>query len=172
MFAQVINGIIIQLIAAGSEFTYDGVTYPANWITLATPEELAQLGIVDVVYGSAPSDQYYWVSQDAPVYNEQTNQVDINFTATPKDLASVQSTALNQVNSNAYSTLLPSDWMVVQQIENGTPVPADWGTWRQSVRNTTKTAVDAINAATNVDEVQTAVNNCVFLPDPNNPNQE
>ena len=172
MFAQVINGIIIQLIAAGSEFTYEDVTYPSNWIQLATPEELTQLGIVDVVYGAALSDQYYWVSADAPVYNEQTNQVDINFTCTPKELSSVQSTATRQLNSKAYSTLLPSDWMVVQQIENGTQVPAEWNAWRQSVRNTTKIAVDAVAAATTVDEVQTAVNNCVFLPDPNAPTQE
>jgi len=172
MFAQVINGIIIQLIAAGSEFTYEDVTYPSNWIQLATPEEKAQLGIVDVVYGTALNDQYYWVSADAPVYNEQTNQVDINFTCTAKDLPGVQSTATSQVNSQAYSTLLPSDWMVVQQIENGTQVPAEWNAWRQSVRNTTKTAVDAIAAATNVDQVALAVDNCKFLPDPNAPTQE
>ena len=166
MFAQVINGIIIQLIQAGVQWEYDGVTYPGNWIQLAGPGELADLGIVDVVYGQRPNDTYYWVTQEAPVYNAGTNQVDVNFTATPKDLANVQVTAVSTVNTSAYNTLLPSDWMVVRQVEDGTQIPANWNAWRQSVRIVASNTANAINDSANVANVELTMSTFSFPPSP------
>jgi hypothetical protein len=168
MFAQVINGIIIQLIQPGVQWTYQDVTYPGNWIQLAGPGELADLGIVDVVYGQRPNDTYYWVTQLDPVYNAGTNQVDINFTGTPKDLFTVQSSSVTSVKNQAYSILLPSDWMVVRKTEDGTPIEPVWNTWRQTIRNEAASAVAAITAATTVDQVA-AVFPVAWTPDPDTP---
>lgn len=90
MFAIVQNGIIMMLVPAGTAFTWDGVDYPANWCNLSSPADKAAIGMVDVVYGSEESGVYYWVTQSAPVYNAETNQVDINYTSTPKDLTQVK----------------------------------------------------------------------------------
>ena len=120
MFAIVQNGQVMLLVQAGTPFEWDGIFYPANWCNLSTPEEKAAIGMVDVVYGTQPNQTYYWVSEDAPVYNAQTNQVDINFTATPKDLTSVKTNAINQINATAYSLLFPTDWMVVKRSEEHT----------------------------------------------------
>jgi hypothetical protein len=166
MFAIVQNGQIMLLVQAGTPFTWNGVDYPANWCNLSSPEDKAAIGMVDVVYGQQPSDQYYWVTEDAPVYNAKTNQVDINFTATPKDLTSVKTNAINQINGTAYSLLFPTDWMVVKAVETSTTVPAAWNTWRQSVRNTATTAVNAVEGATNVDGVAAAVSAIVWPKDP------
>ena len=68
MFAIVVNGVIQMLVPAGTAFTWDGLQYSNNWCNLSSPEEKAAIGMVDVVYGSQPSDVYYWISQDAPVY--------------------------------------------------------------------------------------------------------
>jgi hypothetical protein len=106
------------------------------------------------------------VTQDEPVYNAETNQVDINYTSTPQDLVSVKSNSVSQVNSTAYATLLPTDWMVVKGIETGTPVPPAWNTWRESIRTTAASAVTAINAATDVAEVETVMQNLVWPLDP------
>lgn len=169
MFAIVQNGQIVQLIAPGTAFELDGVSYPANWCNLSTPEEKAAIGMVDVVYGPAPSDQYYWVSQDAPYYDARTNEVYINFTATPKDLAELQSQQVTATNQAAYNILQPSDWMVVRATETGTdPVPADWNTWRQAIRVQAADQNAAINACTTVEQLA-ALPSVNWLPSPDQP---
>ena len=166
MFAIVQNGQVMLLVQAGTSFKWDGVQYPSNWCNLSTPEEKAAIGMVDVVYGTQPNQTYYWVSEDAPVYNAQTNQVDINFTTTPKDLTSVKTNAINQINATAYSLLFPTDWMVVKATETSTSVPPAWNSWRQSVRNTATTAVNSVEGATDVDAVANAVSSIVWPKDP------
>jgi len=162
MFAIVQNGIIMLLVQPGVPFEWDGNFYPANWCNVSTPEEKASIGMVDVVYGTQANDQYYWVSEDAPVYNAETNQVDINYTNTPKDLTGVKTSSVQQINSTAYSILLPTDWMVVKAVETSTTVPADWNTWRESIRTTAATATTAIDSAADVDAVETIMQNIVW----------
>lgn len=166
MFAIVQDGIIMLLIQAGTAFEWGGNFYPSNWCNLSTPEEKAAIGMVDVVYGQQANSAYYWVAQDEPVYNAETNQVDINYTSTPKDLVNVKTNSATQINSSAYSILLPTDWMVVKSFETGDPIPAAWNTWRQSIRTTAQDAVTAINAATNVAQVETIMQNVVWPLDP------
>ena len=132
MFAIISNGIIALLVPAGTAFTWAGIQYANNWCNLSSPEEKAAIGMVDVVYGQYPNDQYYWVSQDAPVYADGV--VTINYTATPKDLAQCQTNAVNATNAAAYSILLPTDWMVVKAVETGGTVDPAWNTWRQDIR--------------------------------------
>jgi len=166
MFAIVQNGIIQLLIPAGSQFTWNGIDYPPNWVNLSSPEEKSAIGMVDVVYGQPVNDQYYWVQQDAPVYNSATNQVDINFTSTPKDLTSVKTNAFNTINSTAYSILFPSDWMVVKGIETSTPVNFDWNSWRASIRATADSTRTAVTGAADVDAVQTIMSNIQWAKSP------
>lgn len=166
MFAIVQNGIIMLLVQPGVAFEWDGNFYPANWCNVSTPQEKAAIGMVDVVYGSQANDQYYYVSQNAPVYNAQTNQVDITFTNTPKDLTGVKTSSIQQVNNTAYSILLPTDWMVVKAVETSTTVPAAWNTWRQSVRTVATSTVNSIEAAADVDAVATVMQNIVWPKDP------
>jgi hypothetical protein len=151
MFAIVQNSIIMMLVPAGTAFTWDGVQYPANWCNLSSPEEKAAIGMVDVVYGAYPNDTYDWVSQDAPVYADGV--VTINYTATPKDLFMLQNNAVTAMQQAAYSILLPSDWRVVKGYETKTVIPADWDTWRQTIRTQCETQVAAITACTTVDEL-------------------
>jgi hypothetical protein len=162
MFATVQDGIIMLLVQPGVPFEWDGVFYPANWTNLSTPEDKAAIGMVDVVYGQQANDQYYWVSQNEPVYNAETNQVDINFTNTPKDLTTVKTSSVQQINSTAYSILLPTDWMVVKAVETSTTVPADWNTWRESIRTTAATATTAIDSAADVDAVAAIMQSVVW----------
>jgi hypothetical protein len=166
MFAYVLYGVFQYFIPAGTAFEIDGVQYPANWLNLSTPEEKASLGIVDVVYGDYPNDQYYWVTQDAPVY--ANGVVTVDYTATPKDLFECQSNAVNATNSAAYSILLPSDWMVVKGIETGTTVPPAWNSWRQTIRTQASDYVKAITACTTVDQLA-KLPPIVWTPDPDHP---
>ena len=151
MFAIISNGIIAMFVPAGTAFTWDSVQYPANWCNLSTPEEKAAIGMVDVVYGQYPNDQYYWVSQDAPVYTG--TDVEINYTATPKDLTTCQTSAVNATNAAAYSILLPTDWMVTKATETKSAVPTTWNDWREVIRVQAKDQKAAIAACKSVDEL-------------------
>jgi len=166
MFAIISNGVIALLVPAGTAFTWADINYPANWCNLSSPEEKAAIGMVDVIYGTPANDQYYWISQDAPVYNGTV--VEINYTATPKDLAQCKTSAVDATNAAAYSILLPSDWMVVKAIEtSGTVAPA-WNTWRQTIRTQAADYITAINACTTVDQL-VALPSVQWAADPDQP---
>jgi hypothetical protein len=96
MFAIVQNNTITMLVPAGTAFELDGVQYPANWCNLSAPEDKAAIGMVDVIYGPAPSDTYYWVTQEAPAL--VNGQVVVNYTSTPKDLDQTKASAQAQID--------------------------------------------------------------------------
>jgi len=141
-----------QYINEGTAFEINGVQYPANWLNLSTPEEKVEIGLEEVIVTNQPAnDTYYWVS-------ETLSEATLTYTNTPKDLLSVKTTALNQINATAYSILLPTDWMVVKSVETSTPINASWNTWRQSIRTTALTATNAVEGASDVDAVASAMN--------------
>jgi hypothetical protein len=150
-----------QYIQEGTPFEINGVQYPANWLNLSTPEEKAEVGLEEVIATNQPANQtYYWVS-------ETLTGADLTYTNTPKDLLSVKTVALNQINATAYSILLPTDWMVVKSVETSTPINASWNTWRQSIRNTALNATNAVESAADVDAVAAAM----VITWPKDPNQ-
>ena len=164
MFAIISNGVIAMFVQAGTAFEWDGIQYPNNWCNLSTPEEKTAIGMVDVVYGAYPNDTYYWVSQDAPVYTGTV--VEINYTATPKDLFTLQNNAVTAVQQQAYSILLPSDWRVVKGYETKSAIPTDWNTWRQEIRTQCDAQIIAITNCTTVAELA-ALPPVTWAHDPN-----
>ena len=162
MFYSTTDG---QYIQEGTQFTIDGVEYPSNWLNLSTPEEKAEIGLEEVIATNSPaSDVYYWVSTEL-------NEASLTYINTPKDLDTVKSNAVSQINQTAYSLLLPSDWMVVKSVETNTPMSTDWNTWRQSIRTTADTSRTAVAGAVDVEEVQTIMSNITWSPDPNQPTE-
>jgi len=159
MFYSTTDG---QYIQEGQAFTIGDVQYPQNWLNLSTPEEKLAIGLEEVIATNSPkSDVYYWVSSTL-------DKATLTYTNTPKDLTTVKANAVLQVNAAAYSLLLPSDWMAVMASETGTPMDATWKAWRASIRAEALAATTAINAATDVDGVASAVN-VTWSPDPNQP---
>ena len=98
-------------------FKYNGFSYPANWLRLASAEEKAAVGITEVPDPIAYDGRFYW---DAGL---------------PKDLDDLKTEWDRRVNEIAYSLLSPSDWMVVRKQEIGTEIPAEWSTYRAAVRS-------------------------------------
>lgn len=157
MFAIVQNNQIQMLVQPGTAFTYNDIQYPANWCNLSTPEDKAAIGMVDVVYGPQANQIYYWVSEDAPVYDAQANVVNINFTSTPKDLDQTKASCVSQINATAYNILQPSDWRVVKATETSTPIDPTWNAYRQSVRSTADAARTAVTAAADMPAIEAAM---------------
>lgn len=148
-----------QYINVGTAFEIDGVQYPQNWLSLTSPQEKADIGLVEMVTsGIRQDDRFYWVSET------RSGNV-ITTTNTPKDLDMLKSQWSAQVKQTAYSILLQSDWMVTKALETSTPVPTAWSTYRAAVRSTTATAIAAINAAADVPSLMAAVQ----VTWPNNP---
>jgi hypothetical protein len=139
-------------------FEHDGVQYPANWLRLASPEDRAAIGIIEVVEQPRPDDRFYWVSQNP----------DGTWTAIPKDLAGLKVTWKAQFKQTAWTLLNPSDWLVVRKQEVGTAIPAEWSSYRDMVRATCEIVIaDAENAA-DIDAFITAVTSVVWPVSPDN----
>lgn len=159
MFAIVQNGIIKKLVEPTAGFELDGNFYPANWCQLASAEEKASIGMVEVVYGPRDSEEYYWITNEAPVYNAQTNQVVVLFTKQAKDLDSLKASSVSKVHNIVNGSLSSSDWMIVKAMETNTTVPTAWSTYRQAVRATGNSATAAIAGVTNVEELIAVMQN-------------
>ena len=110
-----------------TQFTVGDVTYPPNWLRLASPEDRAAIGITEVPDQPRPDDRFYWVS--GPDGNG-------NYTAIPKDLVDLKKIWGAQFKQTAYTMLLSSDWLVVRKQEVGTAIPAEWSSYRDMVRST------------------------------------
>lgn len=148
-----------QYINEGTAFEVDGVQYPANWLNLSTPEEKTALGLEEVVIvGERKDDRYYWIT-------EALSGATLTITNTPKDLETVRASCIAALKQTAYSLLAPSDWMVTRKIENGTPLPSDWATYREAVRLECEGSVVDANAATSVDEIAAIVPSWPVSPD-------
>ena len=157
MFYSTTDG---QYIQEGQAFTIDGNQYAANWLNLSTPEEKLAIGLEEVVATNQPAnDQYYWVSTEL-------NGPSLTYINTPKDLTTVKSNSLSQINNTAYTILQPSDWMVVKAFETSTPINPDWNTYRASIRATADSTRTAVTAASDVDAVATIMGNIQWAKSP------
>jgi hypothetical protein len=166
MFAYILNNTFQRFIPQGVAFKLNGKFYASDWLNLSTPAEKATLGIVDVVYGQRPNDKYYWVTELPPTYNAETKQVDVAYTSIAKDLVECVKQAVDAVNAQAYSILLPSDWMAVKAFETGSVVAEDWAAWRQEIRVQTSQAIADIESCTDV-EALAALPSVEWANDPN-----
>ena len=152
----ILDGKILPL---DTPFEHDGTSYPANWLRLASPEEREAIGITERPDYPRPDDRFYWVSENP----------DGTWDAIPKDLAGLKVTWTAQIKQTAYTLLLPSDWMIVRKVEEGTEVPPAWDAYRHSVRVKTADTVAALEAAADIDAFIAAVTNVDWPRDPNAP---
>lgn len=149
-----------QYINENTQFEIDGVTYPSVWLNQSTPEQKAELGLEEVIATNQPFNPvYYWTG-------EVLDKATLIYIGTPKNLDEVKLNAINQVDSSAYSILLPTDYVEARNLRNP-EYKLDWMLWRDSIRATAKETMTAINGAVNVDEVATIMANIVWPNDPN-----
>ncbi len=156
--------------------TYGDVNYPANVMSSWSNSELATIGVYPVVEDSTNyEDPSYYINTDETfTYYDSVSVGSTTYTdtvvgaygtATPMALndttnadgtvtPGLKSKAITTQNQQAYSTLEPSDCYVVRKSENGTAIPSDWDTWRESIRTTYQSQVTMINACTTVPELQ------------------
>jgi hypothetical protein len=114
----VLNG---KPLALDVPFEANGTLYPANWLRLASPAERAAIGITEQPDPPSYDQRFYW-------------GYTASGTLIPKDHTQLVSQWTDTTRSTANTLLAPTDWMVVREIDNGTPVPSGIRGWRQDVR--------------------------------------
>ena len=142
-------------------FSHDGVNYPANWLRLTTPAEKEAIGITEV---ADPVTSYY----DQLFYWGVGN---------PKDLDGLKTTWKEKTSATASSLLAPSDWYAIRKADTGAAIPAEWSTWRQSIRDAASAKQLTIDLQTDVSGLEAYIKTSTgaesdysFWPaDPNQP---
>ena len=125
----VLNGNPLPLDTA---FEANGTLYPANWLRLASPNERSAIGITEV-----PDPPYY----DQRFYWGYT----ASGTLIPKDHTQLVETWTDTTRQTANTLLAPTDWTIVREVDNGTPVSSGLKAWRQQVRYACEGKVVTIN---------------------------
>ena len=160
MFAIMKDGKIAQVIRPGVAFDIDGIQYPANWFYCSTIEDKDGIGAVDVIVEPRPDDRFYFVGEAPPVFADGV--VTMGFTVTPKDIVQLKTDMTKQINAVAYEMLRPTDYM---DSRPNYVAPADFLTWRESVRIVAQAAKKAIALCLTVDDL-VALPWVVWPPDP------
>ena len=156
MFAIISENKFVAFLLPNKDLRLGDKKYPSYFLDTATAEEKKALGIVDVVYGSKADDRYYWIVEQDPVY--ANGVVEVNYTATPKDLNGCKNLAISQVNQMVHAILLSTDFMDSRKAHDPEYVaPEVWIAWRSSVRAAAKQIKADINATKTVDELAAIV---------------
>jgi hypothetical protein len=117
-----------RLIAPDTAFTLFEIQYPANFLRLSTEEEKAAIGIEWVSPEPDYDQRFYWGPD------------------LPRDHTQLVEQWVSQTRTTAGTLLVPTDWMVIREADNGTAMDADTKALRQEIRLATGTKVTAIEA--------------------------
>ena len=134
----VLNGKPLALDVA---FEANDTLYPANWLRLASPEERTAIGITEVPDPPSPyyDQRFYW-------------GYTASGTLIPKDHGGLVSGWSDQTSQTAYTLLLPTDWQIVRQMDDGTRADPVIVAWRQNIRQATSEKINSIQSTTTTDE--------------------
>lgn len=137
-------------------FSHNGVNYPANWLRSSSLAEKQAIGIQEV-----PDPPFY----DARFYFGY----DYDGKLIPKDHAPLVIIWAEKTRQSANNLLSSSDWMIIREADNGTPVDTAWRAWRESIRLSVGEKVAAIEATTTTDELAAYITGLDYSAWPENP---
>ena len=175
MWARLESNTIVEILSRPKALQIGGTQYPSNIFSMWSNSELAAIGIVPVTIDSTNfKDKEYYINTDITYsYNVSSGKATGAYgTATAKAIADTLYTAQDEkdglgtegevkatglktshkesINSQAGSTLQPTDWMVVRAAEGGTAVPSGIKTKRAAVRTKANAMCTQIDAASDV----------------------
>jgi hypothetical protein len=126
-------------------FTLNQIQYPSNWLTLSTAEDRAERDIEGPLPEPAWYDQRWCWG-----YDEEGKLI-------WKDHAQLVTEYIGHVRANANAMLRETDWMIVREVDNLTPIPDDIKTSRQNIRILCNEKVNKIGITTTTPELATYV---------------
>lgn len=134
----------------GYPFEYNGATYPAS---TASSLLMEQLGLTLVEGDERPDSVYYVVSGQ---------NLDGTWNFSERSLDSIKTRFKNQTKARANNKLIPTDWYVLRNIEEGITsttgvIPNDVSAYRAAIRQVSRDRCVAIDACTSISEIQAVV---------------
>lgn len=137
-------------------FTHNEISYPANWLRLASPEERAAIGITEVADAESYDDRFYW-----GVGNPKQLE-DISTFPEGSDVSVVESKGLKshwiaQIKDTANKMMQPTDWMVWRAFERQVAIPEAVVLKRAAILAEANRLEEAIEACTTVAELADVV---------------
>ena len=137
----ILNG---KPLSPDSAFTHNGIQYPANWLRLSTLEQKEEIGITEAPDPAIWDQRFYWG------YDSDGNLI-------PKDHTQLTTQWSEQTRTTAGTLLAPTDWMIVRESDNETPVPLTIKTARQNIRLLCHQKISNIGITTTTPELATYV---------------
>lgn len=129
-----------QPLALDVAFESGGILYPSNWLRLATPDERTAAGITETADPLYYDQRFYWG------YDSEGNLI-------PKDHDQLVVQWVDQTRTTANTLLLPTDWMIVRESDNGTPANPETKVWREEIREACHAKVLVIEQTTTTTEL-------------------
>jgi hypothetical protein len=112
-----------------------GIERPANWLRLASPEERLAAGITEQPDPIPYDERFYWGRRE-------------DGSLIPKDHGDLVVLWQNTTRQTANTLLTPTDWQIIRESDNGTPVLSGVKEYRQSIREATGVKNAAISGTT------------------------
>jgi hypothetical protein len=161
-------------LAVDTAFTHNEISYPANWLRLASAEEKAAIGITEVPDPVRADDRFYWngdvslpkaledreeVDQDGnPMFVkvlDKTDPENPQMVDSDKPLITrgLKYQFIQQVKQTAGTILAQTDWMVIRKAERDVAIPTATVAYRASVVAKATELETSITAVTTVEEL-------------------
>jgi hypothetical protein len=140
----------------GVAFTLNEISYPANWLNLATEEDKARIGLTKV-----PEPEF----KDSKWWHNRTNS-DGSVEHEQRPLDVLKEREIKSVRGMAETLLRGSDWMVIAKWERNREISDEWVEYRSKVINECSRLEEAI-ANSDFDSIQAIEKNF-----PSHPNIE
>lgn len=122
-------------LALDTPFTHNDISYPNNWLRLASPEERAAIGITEIDDPETWDDRFYWG------------------VGNPKDLEQLKTQWSAQIKDTTNKLLAATDWMVIRKVERDVAIPDETITYRVAVLAECDRLCAAVVACSSVEEL-------------------
>lgn len=119
-------------LALDTAFTNKGISYPANWLRLASPQERAAIGITEVDDPASYDDRFYWGANN-PKQLEDISTFPEGLNVSVVESKGLKSIWSAQIKDTANKLLAQTDWMVIRKAERDVAIPEDTATYRAAV---------------------------------------
>lgn len=134
-----------KYVQVDTPFEYNGVRYPSNWIRLASPEERAAIGLVEI------SDR---VDFDRRFYMPLSSHDSSDGNPIPRDVNHVIEAQLVAINETLQRILQPTDWMYIRRLDTGEAIPNSITDFRARCREYATQLKERVKVAESVEEVK------------------
>jgi hypothetical protein len=138
-------------------FTHGGISYPANWLRLASSAERAAIGITEVADPERYDDRFWWGVGNPKQLEDEIIIPEEGETFESYTQKGLKSNWSAQIKDTTNKLLAQTDWMVIRKAERDVAIPAATVAYRAAVLTECDRLLAAIAGAADVDALAAVV---------------